>query len=40
MKQRIMHITLRADYGGAPNYMNLMTEYLSDSFELYKPKNI
>ncbi|MCX2718547.1 glycosyltransferase [Lentiprolixibacter aurantiacus] len=35
MAERIMHISLRADYGGAPNYMDVMANNLSDSYELY-----
>lgn len=35
MKKRIMHITVRADYGGAPNYMDLMINNISNNFEVH-----
>lgn len=35
MSKRILHISVRADYGGAPNYINTMINNLSEDFEIY-----
>lgn len=35
MKNKILHISARADYGGGPNYMNSMIHNLSSDFEFY-----
>lgn len=35
MATRIIHVTVRADYGGAPNYINTMVNNLSDEFEVF-----
>lgn len=32
---KIIHVTVRADYGGAPNYINTMINNLSETFEVY-----
>lgn len=35
MKKKVVHVTLRADYGGAPNYINTMINNMSDDFDIY-----
>lgn len=35
MKKKVIHVTLRADYGGAPNYINTMINNMSDEFDVY-----
>lgn len=35
MAKRMAHITVRADYGGAPNYINTMINNTSPSFDIY-----
>ena len=35
MKKSIIHVTLRADYGGAPNYINTMINNMSSDFDIY-----
>ena len=35
MKKKIVHVTLRADYGGAPNYINTMINNMSEDFDVY-----
>lgn len=35
MKQKILHASLRADYGGAPNYINTMINNLSKDYQVY-----
>lgn len=35
MKKRMIHVTVRADYGGAPNYINTMINNTSDDFEVF-----
>lgn len=35
MKKRVIHVTSRADYGGAPNYINTMINNMSEDFDIY-----
>lgn len=35
MKKRMIHVTVRADYGGAPNYINTMINNTSDEFDVF-----
>lgn len=35
MRKRMIHVTVRADYGGAPNYINTMINNTSDKFDVY-----
>ena len=35
MKKRMIHVTVRADYGGAPNYINTMINNMSEKFDVY-----
>lgn len=35
MKKKIIHVTVRADYGGAPNYINTMINNTSQKFDIY-----
>lgn len=35
MRKRIIHVTSRADYGGAPNYINTMINNMSKDFDIY-----
>jgi glycosyltransferase involved in cell wall biosynthesis len=35
MRKGMIHITVRADYGGAPNYINTMINNMSNKFDIY-----
>ncbi len=35
MRKSVIHVTARADYGGAPNYINTMINNMSDDFDIY-----
>lgn len=35
MRKRVIHVTSRADYGGAPNYINTMINNMSKDFDIY-----
>lgn len=35
MPRRILHVAIRVDYGGVPNYISIMINHLSKNYEVY-----